>query len=68
MDWKTIITDIKAGLGLTQAQIAQRVGYSQVSVSELENGKTKEPGYAIGRSLIDLHRRARRKLKHTAEA
>jgi transcriptional regulator with XRE-family HTH domain len=68
MDWKTIITDIKIGLGMTQVQIAHRVGISQTSVSELENGKTKEPGYAIGRSLVDLHRRARRKLKHTAEA
>jgi len=62
MDWKIIITDIKNGLGLTQVQIAKQVGSSQASISELETGKTKEPGFAIGQALIALHRKAKRKL------
>lgn len=61
MDWKIIITDIKSGLGLTQVQIAARIGCSQVTVSELENGKTRTPGYDIGSALMALHKKAKRK-------
>lgn len=59
MDWKLIITDIKSGLGMTQAQIAKKVGLSQVSVSELENGLIKEPRYSTGHALMALHRKAK---------
>lgn len=61
MDWKIIITDIKAALGMTQAQIAEKVGVSQVSISELENGTTKEPRYGTGHALMTLHKKAKRK-------
>jgi predicted transcriptional regulator len=61
MDWKTIITDIKTALGFTQVQIANKVGCSQVSISELENGVTKEPRYSVGRQLVSMHKRAKRK-------
>ncbi len=61
MDWKTIITDIKTALGFTQVQIANKVGCSQVSISELENGVTKEPRYSVGRQLVAMHKRAKRR-------
>ena len=62
MDWKQIITDIKAGLGLTQVQIAAKVGCSQASISELESGKAKTPGFDLGAALVVLHKKAKRKL------
>lgn len=61
MDWKKIITEIKQRHGLTQAEIARSVGCSQVSISELETGTRKEPRYAVGASLMALHRRSKRK-------
>lgn len=66
MDWKTIITDIKKGLGLTQAQIAAKVGIAQVSISELESGKTKEPRYCTGNALMALHKKASKRIRATA--
>lgn len=62
MNWKTLISEVKAGLGITQAQIAQRVGISQVSVSDLETGRTREPSYSTGTALVALHRKARRRM------
>ena len=62
MNWKTVISEIKAGLGITQAQIAKRIGISQISVSDLETGRTKDPRYATGAALMSLHRKAARKL------
>lgn len=66
MDWKTIITDIKKGLGLTQAQIAAKVGAAQVSIHELESGKTKEPRYCTGNALVALHKKATKRLRSNA--
>ena len=62
MNWKTVISEIKAGLGITQAQIAKRIGISQIGVSDLETGRTKDPRYATGVALMNLHRKAARKL------
>lgn len=63
MDWKNIISDIQAALGLTQAQIAHKVGLSQVSISELASGKTGEPRFGAGSALLGLHRKALRTSK-----
>lgn len=63
MKWQTVITDIKAGLGITQAQLAKRIGVAQASISELERGVSKDPRYTTGSALMDLHRKA---LRHMA--
>lgn len=63
MDWKNIISNIQDGLGLTQAQIATKAGCGQVTISELFREKTKKPNYEVGAALIDLHKKALRKLK-----
>lgn len=60
MNWKTLISDLIAS-GLTQAQIAERVGCSQATVSELMNGKTETPNFALGTALVALHKKAKRK-------
>lgn len=61
MNWQTVITDIKLCLGVTQAQIAKRIGIAQASISELERGIVKDPRYTTGHALIELHRKAIRK-------
>ena len=61
MNWKAVITDIKLGLGMTQAQLAKRIGIAQTSISELERGIVKDPRYTTGHALIEMHRKAIRK-------
>ena len=54
MNWKTIIADIQRHGELTQPQIAEKVGCSQATISDLVNGATKQPRYPLGAALIDL--------------
>lgn len=54
MDWKQVITDIKDS-GLTQEQIAQCVGVSVGTLSELLHGKVMEPKWSKGSALLRLH-------------
>ena len=68
MNWQTVITDIKSGLGITQAQLAKRIGIAQASISELERGVAKDPRYTTGSALMALHRKAIRKRGTSAKA
>lgn len=54
MDWKQLLADLKAR-GWTQQQIGERVGATQASISDLANGKTKDPAHSIGKALEVLH-------------
>lgn len=54
MKWKQVLTEIKQRQGLTQVQIAARVGCSQATICDLYHGRTAEPRYSIGQKLIEL--------------
>lgn len=54
MDWNLIISDIKAS-GMTQEQIAEVIGVSVGTMSELLNGKVTEPKWSRGDALLKLH-------------
>ncbi|MDE2022038.1 MAG: helix-turn-helix transcriptional regulator [Patescibacteria group bacterium] len=58
MDWKNIIAQIQELGGLTQPQIAAIVGCGQATVSDLANGKTREPRHSLGQALCALLERA----------
>ena len=58
MNWQKIITDIKAALGITQAQLAERIGVAQASISDLERGIVKDPRYSTGAALWSLYQGA----------
>lgn len=55
MDWKKLIADIRAS-GLSQEQIAERLGRSQAWVSAAADGKYSDLKWRDGQALIDLHR------------
>lgn len=55
MDWKSVIGELEAS-GLTQKEIADRVGCSQPYVSQLKSGARKKPEFETGQALVDLHR------------
>ena len=60
MDWKQLISDISA-TGLTQAQIATKVGVAQSFISCLASGRVTDPRDSLGQKLRALHRSARSK-------
>ncbi len=62
MDWKLLVDGIKS-TGMTQEQIAESIGCSVGSLSELINGKVNEPKWSRGDALISLHRRRNAKRK-----
>ena len=39
---------------MTQPQIAEKVGCSQATISDLVNAKTDQPRYALGAALLEL--------------
>lgn len=54
MDWNKIVTEIKDA-GLTQALIAEHIGVSAGTLSELCSGKVTEPKWSKGDALLALH-------------
>jgi transcriptional regulator with XRE-family HTH domain len=51
--WKQIIDQIVEA-GMTEREIAERCGCTQPTVNRLRSGVTKEPGYSIGKHLMEL--------------
>ena len=58
MDWKTLIEEIQAS-GLSQAEIASRLGKSQAWVSAVLSGKYCDLKWSDGQSLIALRNELR---------
>jgi predicted XRE-type DNA-binding protein len=56
MDWTNIISVIRQS-GLTQTAIAEDVGLTQPSLSDLANGKTAEPKWSTGDALLRIYDR-----------
>lgn len=54
MDWKLIITDLRAA-GFTQADIGELVGRSQAWISAVENEKYGDLNWSDGEALRKLH-------------
>lgn len=53
VDWTQLLQRLKAR-GWTQVQLAAHVGATQSTISELSNGKAKEPRYSVASALIAL--------------
>ncbi len=52
--WTSIIKDLIES-GLTQHKLAECVGVAQTTISEMANGRIKDPGWSKGQALIKLH-------------
>ena len=55
MNWTHIIADLQSW-GVTQPQIAAACGCAQATISDLATGKSSEPRYALGQSILALHK------------
>jgi transcriptional regulator with XRE-family HTH domain len=67
MDWKNAVAEL-VGLGVTQPQIADACGCSQSAISQLANGKIKDPRDSIGQALRRLLADKQREAAEKAEA
>jgi predicted transcriptional regulator len=54
MDWKSIMSAIIES-GLTQVQVAERLGRSQAWVSAVLQGKYQDVRWADGNAVLALH-------------
>lgn len=50
------MSDLRSA-GWTQKMLAERTGAAQATIADLARGATREPGYALGKSLAELHKR-----------
>jgi transcriptional regulator with XRE-family HTH domain len=56
MDFAKCISDLRTA-GWTQAAIGTAVGLSQPAIADLEAGRRKQPRWAAGDALLELHAR-----------
>ena len=56
MNWQTLITDLCA-YGLTQAEIAEKVGLKQPTISNLKTGALTSIAWEAGQAIVKLHKR-----------
>lgn len=54
MDWIKLLSEISSA-GATQKETADFCGCSQSTISELSRGEIKEPGFSIGKKLIEFY-------------
>ncbi len=60
MDWPKILEDLREA-GWTQAEIAERCGVAQPTVSDLQRGESKAPSFTFGVALMALHKKVVRR-------
>jgi transcriptional regulator with XRE-family HTH domain len=60
MDLKLRVREIRDE-GYTLARIAQETGSKTSTISEISTGRTKSPRYDLGREIVLLHERVKRK-------
>ncbi len=53
VSWPRIIKELQSR-GVTQVQMSERCGCGQMTISDLLNGRTKNPRYDIGAGLLAL--------------
>lgn len=56
MNWTRLLKELQAA-GVTQTQVAEKANLKSSSpVSDLANGKTKNPSWPLGQAVLELHR------------
>jgi len=61
MNWKNLIAEIQDYGHLTQAEIGEKCGTAQSTISSLVNRADCEPSFSLGRSLVELHKKVSKK-------
>ena len=53
--WQQVITQLLES-GFTQTDLSRRIGSSQTYVSEIANGRLKEPSWSRGQAFLKIYR------------
>jgi predicted transcriptional regulator len=53
-DFAQITEAVLGSYSLSEAQLAKRLDVSQPTIHRIKTGETKEPGYSLGRKLLEL--------------
>jgi transcriptional regulator with XRE-family HTH domain len=53
VDWQLVLVTLQKR-GMTQTEIADQCGTKQGTIGDILHGRTSEPRYALGESLLDL--------------
>jgi len=61
MNWKILIAEIQEYGGLTQAEVGEKCGTTQSTISSLVNREGGEPSFSLGAKLQELHKKLSRK-------
>lgn len=61
MNWKILIAEIQEYGGLTQAEVGEKCGTTQSTISSLVNREGGEPSFSLGAKLKELHKKLSRK-------
>lgn len=54
-DFSRLTSEVLDAYGYSEAQLAEQLGTTQVTIHRIKKGKTKNPGYSIGVELVRLH-------------
>ncbi len=54
-DFAKITTAILEGYGLSEGELAKKIGTSQPSIHRIKNGSTEMPNYGLGAKLVKLY-------------
>lgn len=65
MTLQQIVADLLEG-GMTQVEIAAACRCAQSTVSAIYRGENKNPGFELGRTLLEIHRRQSKRRKVAA--
>ena len=55
MDFARITSAVMRGYNWSERELAERLRLSQSTVHRIKTGATKNPGFTIGRQLLELH-------------
>ena len=56
VNFERVTSEILDFYGLTEKQLAERLGVSQPTVHKIKVGKTADPSHSLGEKLLALHR------------
>lgn len=68
MNWKFLIAEIQECGDLTQAEVGEKCGTAQSTISSLVNREGGEPSFALGKKILELHKATLRKSKKHKQA
>jgi DNA-binding XRE family transcriptional regulator len=55
IDFPSMVAEVLSAYGYTEAQLAKVLEVSQPTVHRIKTGEVKDPGFATGRRIVEIH-------------